>query len=81
MESSAPRSSQEWTISIAERLVGRGAAVSAPAFAKQGRIALQAAVESGHIGTVEWLLERGAEVNAPAFAEQRRKALQVAAGI
>lgn len=55
--------------------------VSAPAFAEQGRTALQAAVESGHIGTVERLLERGAEVDAPAFAEQRGTALQVAAGI
>lgn len=45
-----------------------------------GRTALQAASERGHLNIVKLLLERGAEVNAPPSPVAGRTALQAAAG-
>ena len=64
---------------LVEFLLEESSDVNAPGSYHEGRAAIQAAAESGHINTVERLLGRGIEVNAPASARQWRAALQGAA--
>ncbi|KAJ0135112.1 Glutathione S-transferase psoE [Fusarium oxysporum f. sp. albedinis] len=65
-------------LQVVDRLLNAGADVNAAAAAEEGRTALQAASEGGHIQVVERLLEAGANVNAAAAAEEGRTALQAA---
>ena len=64
---------------MVERLLQEGADVNSPASDMDGRTALQAAAEGGHLAVVERLLQEGADVNAPASDTGGRTALQAAA--
>ena len=54
-------------MSTAERLVGRGAAVSPLAFVEHGRTALQAAAAIGHMNIVEGYCSIGNSVMWESF--------------
>ena len=82
LSSTLPLVAQKGDVEFVKQLISLKADVNGRAISGdlQGRTALQAAAELGHMEVVEKLLAEGAEINAPAGQHSGRTALQAAAG-